>query len=117
MEYDDPPSGDAFSQEEPGLSLIKRRWPEMVPASNPAPPDFGAGRRELVLVEAGSTPIELIKRIREITGFGLLDSRALLESCPSVVVTGLDEAQAAGLGEALRSAGATIEIRSGKITH
>lgn len=59
----------------------------------------------------GPTPIELIRRIRQITGFGLMDSRALLETCPSVVVTGLCEAQTADLRDALRSAGATADIR------
>jgi hypothetical protein len=70
--------GDALDAEQPVLEGV--------------PPDFGTEDLELVLVAPGPTPIELIKRIRQITGFGLMDSRALLETCPSVVVTGLSEA-------------------------
>ena len=114
---DDPLFSTKSPWEEAGLgpSAIGGRRAENVwvvpPASNPAPPDFGAGDLELVLVAPGPTPIELIRRIRQITGFGLMDSRALLETCPSVVVTGLSEAQTADLRDALRSAGATADIR------
>jgi ribosomal protein L7/L12 len=80
-------------------------------ASNPAPPDFGSGDLELVLIAPGPTPIALIRKIREITGFGLMDGRALLEACPSVVVTGLSELRAAELRDALESAGAMADIR------
>jgi large subunit ribosomal protein L7/L12 len=83
------------------------------PASNTGPPDAGTGGLALVLVSAGPTPIGLIKKIREITGLGLTETRALLETCPSIVITGLSEADAAVARRALESAGATTEIRPG----
>lgn len=90
----------------------------VAPATNPVPPDLGAGDLELVLAGAGATPIELIRRIRQITGFGLLDTRALLETCPSVVVTGLSTAQAAELRETLQTAGrSTDRVRGGAPRH
>lgn len=81
------------------------------PATNPPPPDLGAGNQELVLLAAGSTPINLLRQIRQITGFGLLDARDLLQTCPSIIVTGLDQPQADDLLQTLRNAGATAETR------
>jgi large subunit ribosomal protein L7/L12 len=102
------PAGKAFSK----ISAADRDslW-AVEPASNPAPPDFGIGGLELVLINPGSTPIQLIRTIREITGFGLMDSRVLLDTCPSVVITGLSEDRAVELRRALESAGAAAEIR------
>jgi hypothetical protein len=42
-----------------------------------------------------------------------MDTRALLETCPSIVITGLSETDAALARGALESAGATTEVRPG----
>jgi len=103
-------AGKAFSKI--GTPDREQRW-TVPPASNTGPPDAGSGGLALVLVSAGPTPIGLIKKIREITGLGLMDTRTLLETCPSIVISGLSEADAALARSALESAGATTEIRPG----
>jgi ribosomal protein L7/L12 len=103
-------AGKAFSKI--GTADREQLW-MVPPASNTGPPDAGTGGLALVLVSAGPTPIGLIKKIREITGLGLMDTRALLETCPSVVITGMTEADAALVRRTLEWAGATTEIRVG----
>jgi ribosomal protein L7/L12 len=103
-------AGKAFSKI--GTADREQRW-MVPPATRTGPPDAGTGSFALVLVSAGPAPIGLIKKIREITGHGLMDTRALLETCPSIVITGLSEADAALACAALESAGAITEIRPG----
>jgi ribosomal protein L7/L12 len=79
--------------------------------STPAAAVLGTGHRSVVLQAPGPKPILVIKRLREITGFGLGDARALLDAAPVAVVTGLSEADAVRVRELLESAGATVGIR------
>jgi ribosomal protein L7/L12 len=94
------------------LEEIKRRSArtDSLP-SPPAAPVLGTGHLAVVLQAPGPQPILLIRHLREITGFGLRDARALLDSVPATVATGLSDADAARIGRLLESAGATVEIR------
>jgi ribosomal protein L7/L12 len=80
--------------------------------SPPAAPVLGTGHLTVVLQAPGPRPIQLIKCLREITRFGLRDARALLDTVPSTVATGLSDADAARIGQLLESTGATVEIRA-----
>jgi large subunit ribosomal protein L7/L12 len=81
-------------------------------SSPPAAPVLGTGHLAVVLQAPGPRPILLIRCLREITGFGLRDARALLDTVPATVATGLSDADAARIGRLLESAGATVEIRA-----
>lgn len=80
--------------------------------SPPAAPVLGTGHLAVVLQAPGPQPILLIRRLREITGFGLRDARALVDTVPATVATGLSDADAARIGRLLESASATVEIRA-----
>jgi large subunit ribosomal protein L7/L12 len=93
-------------------ATIDQMLASVPPATHPEPPDAGRGELEVVLVAVGPRPIELIRQIRIITGLGLMDARALLSACPSVVIIGLDRPEAARIRHALEAVGATIDVRS-----
>jgi ribosomal protein L7/L12 len=97
----------AFSK----IGADSRRAFSIPPATNPDPSQFGTGAVELLLIESGSTPLDLIRALREITGFGYLDARALVDGCPAVIAMGLSEDHAARLRVKLEAVGATVETR------
>ena len=58
--------------------------------------------------------IESIKRIREVTGVGIAEGKAMIESTPSVIMGGLYRSQAEDLSRLLEETGMTVEIRKDK---
>ena len=52
-----------------------------------------------------------IKRIREVTGFGLAQAKTLIENCPSEIMNGMHLRQAKELSILLEEEGMTAEIQ------
>ena len=55
--------------------------------------------------------IEGIKRIREVTGFGIAEAKSLIETCPSVIMNGMYLTQTEELSDLLKENGMTVEIQ------
>ena len=62
------------------------------------------------LKEVGPKRIEVIKAIRAITGLGLKESKALVDSVPAPVKEGIPKDEAEKIKAQLEEAGATVEI-------
>ena len=58
----------------------------------------------------GTDKILAIKAVKNATGLGLAETKALVESAPVVVVKGVDKAKAEALVSELTSAGATASL-------
>ena len=67
--------------------------------------------RQIILKDAGDNEIRAIKAVREVTGLGLKDAKDLVDSPPSVVVSGLSVEEAEVAASTLREAGITIQVR------
>ena len=52
-----------------------------------------------------------IKRIREVTGFGIAKAKLLIENCPSEIMNGTYLTQANELSNLLKEKGMTVEIQ------
>lgn len=65
----------------------------------------------VVLKDAGSQKIQVIKVIREVTGLGLKESKDKTEQVPAVIKEGLKKEDAEALKVQLESAGATVELK------
>ena len=82
-----------------------------------APADGGAAAEEaktdfdVVLVSAGAQKIAVIKAVREATGLGLKEAKALVDGAPAPVKEGIPQADADALKAALEAAGATVELK------
>jgi len=72
----------------------------------------GSAKFEVELREVGDRKIQTIKAVREITGLGLKDAKALVESAPSLMIQGLSKNKAEEVQAKLQEAGATAEIKS-----
>ena len=66
---------------------------------------------DVVLVEAGSNKIAVIKAVREMTGLGLKEAKDLVESAPKAVKEQLPKADAEEAKKKLEAAGAKVELK------
>ena len=65
----------------------------------------------VVLAEAGAKKINVIKEVRSITGLGLKEAKALVESAPKPVKEGIEKAQAEEIKTKLEAVGAKVELK------
>jgi large subunit ribosomal protein L7/L12 len=65
----------------------------------------------VVLVDAGGQKINVIKAVKNATGLGLTEAKALVESAPKPVKEGIAKADAEKLKGELEAAGAKVEIK------
>lgn len=66
---------------------------------------------DVVLKEVGANKIAVIKVVREITGLGLAESKALVEAAPKAVKEGVAKEAANEMVEKFKAAGATAELK------
>ena len=65
----------------------------------------------VILTNAGSNKIQVIKVVREITGLGLKEAKDFVESLPKPIKENIPKEQAEEIKKKLESAGATVEIK------
>ena len=65
----------------------------------------------VVLKEIGSEKIKVIKAVREITGLGLKEAKALVDRAPSNVKEGVEKAEAEAIKGQLEEVGAVVELK------
>ena len=63
------------------------------------------------LEEVGANKIAVIKVVREITGLGLSEAKALVDGAPSNVKENVPAAEAKEMEAKLKEAGATVELK------
>jgi large subunit ribosomal protein L7/L12 len=65
----------------------------------------------VILATSGDQKIQVIKVVREITGLGLKEAKALVDGVPGVVKEGISKEEAQSLKTRLEEAGAKVEIK------
>lgn len=65
----------------------------------------------VVLAAAGDQKINVIKAVRELTGLGLAESKAIVDGAPKPVKENVPKAEADEAKAALEGAGATVEVK------
>ena len=66
---------------------------------------------DVVLTAAGDKKIAVIKVIRELTGLGLKEAKAVADEAPKPVKEGVDREEGEKLQNELQEAGATVELK------
>ena len=66
---------------------------------------------DLILKEAGSNKVGVIKVVREITGLGLKEAKDLVDGAPKTVKEGMPKADAEAAKKKLEEAGAKAELK------
>ena len=87
--------------------------PVAVAAAAPAAAEAAAEKTEfdVILASAGASKIGVIKAVREATGLGLKEAKALVDGAPAPVKEKISKADADALKAKLEEAGATVEIK------
>ena len=81
-----------------------------------APAEGGAAAEEktefdVVLKSAGAEKIKVIKVVREITGLGLKDAKAVVDEAPKTLKEAISKEDAEGYKAKLEEVGAEVEIK------
>ena len=66
---------------------------------------------DVVLTGMGSNKVSVIKAVRAITGLGLKEAKAEVESAPSTVKEGVSKEEAEEVKKTLEEAGASVEVK------
>jgi len=66
---------------------------------------------DVILTGPGDKKIQAIKVVRAITGLGLKEAKALVDSAPKPVKEGVSKDEAADLQKQLEEAGASVEVK------
>ena len=65
----------------------------------------------VVLKEVGANKIAVIKVVREITGLGLSEAKAIVDGAPGTIKENVPAAEAKDFEAKLKEAGATVELK------
>jgi large subunit ribosomal protein L7/L12 len=66
---------------------------------------------DVILSDAGDKKIQVLKVVREITGLGLSEAKALLESLPKTIKEGVSKQEAEDIKKKLEEVGAKVELK------
>ena len=67
---------------------------------------------DVILKDAGSEKIKVIKAVREyVSGLGLKEAKEFVESCPKTIKEGASKEEAEKIAEQFKAVGATVEIK------
>jgi len=101
--------------------LLEDKWgvSAAAPVAVAAAPGAGGGESaaeektdfDVVLAEAGSNKIAVIKEVRTITALGLKEAKDLVEGAPKPLKQGVAKAEAEEMKKALEAAGAKVELK------
>ena len=102
-------------------TMLEEKWgvSAAAPVAVAAAPGAGAGEAaaeeksefDVVLAEAGSNKIAVIKEVRTITGLGLKEAKDLVEGAPKPLKQGVAKAEAEEMKKSLEAAGAKVELK------
>jgi large subunit ribosomal protein L7/L12 len=79
-------------------------------AAMAAPAGGGEGEYDVVLKDAGAQKVAVIKAVKDITGLGLGEAKAIVDSAPKPVKEKVSKDEAEEAKKALEDAGATVEL-------
>jgi large subunit ribosomal protein L7/L12 len=66
---------------------------------------------KVLLTEVGNNKIQVIKVVRAITGLGLKEAKALVDSVPGTIKEGIPAEEAQGIKVQFEEVGAKVEIK------
>ncbi len=100
---------------------LEERWGVSAAAAVAAAPAAGGGAAapaaeeqtefDVILTGDGGKKINVIKEVRAITGLGLGEAKALVESAPKAVKEGVNKDEAEKIKKQIEDAGGTVELK------
>ena len=81
------------------------------PAAAAAPAAEEKTEFDVILENFGSEKVKVIKAVREITGLGLADAKAVVEAAPKAIKEGVSKDEAEELKKKLEDVGAKVALK------
>jgi large subunit ribosomal protein L7/L12 len=88
--------------------------PAMMMAAGPAAGAAAAEEKtefNVELTEAGANKINVIKAVKEVTGLGLADAKALVDGAPKVIKEGIKKDDAEAMKKKIEDAGGKVTLK------
>ena len=86
-----------------------------VAVAGPAAGDAGAAEEktefDVVLNAAGGQKLQIVKLVKDLTGLGLKEAKAVVDSAPAPIKEGIAKDEAEALKKQLEEAGAEVELK------
>jgi large subunit ribosomal protein L7/L12 len=79
-------------------------------AAEAAPAENAKTEFNVILKDAGAQKVAAIKAVKEITGLGLGEAKALVDNAPSTIKEKATKEEAEAAKKSLEAAGATVEL-------
>ena len=76
-----------------------------------APAEEEKSEFDVILVDAGASKMGVIKVVKDITGLGLKESKALVDGAPKPIKEKVSKADAEEIKKKLEDAGAKVEVK------
>ena len=103
-----------FMEQEYGISAAAPVAVAAAPGAAGGGDDGGAEEKSAYNIEltgAGDQKIQVIKVVKEITGLGLGEAKALVDGAPGTIKEGVPTEEAQEMKKKLEEAGATVELK------
>jgi len=89
--------------------------PAMMMAAAPGAGDAAAAEEktefDVELTSAGDNKIAVIKAVKEVTGLGLADAKALVDGVPKMIKTGVKKEEAEEMKKKITEAGGAVDLK------
>ncbi|MGY5352790.1 50S ribosomal protein L7/L12 [Wenyingzhuangia sp. IMCC45533] len=66
---------------------------------------------DVVLTDAGASKLKVVKAVKELTGLGLKEAKALVDGTPSNIKEAISKEEAEGIKTSLEEVGASVELK------
>ena len=81
------------------------------PAAAAAPAEEEKTEFDVVLKDAGSEKLKVVKVVRELTGLALKEAKDLVDSAPSTIKEGANKEEAANMKAKIEEVGGSVEVK------
>jgi len=99
-----------FLEEYWGVSAAAPAAAAAAPVADAGPAEEAKSEFDITLKDAGAQKVAVIKAVKDITGLGLGEAKALVDSAPSVLKEKAPKDEAEAAKKTLEEAGATAEL-------
>jgi large subunit ribosomal protein L7/L12 len=81
------------------------------PAASAAPAAVEKSTFDVILKNAGGQKLQIVKLVKDITGLGLKEAKAVVDAAPGPVKEGVSKEEAEAIKNQLVEAGAEVELK------
>jgi large subunit ribosomal protein L7/L12 len=81
------------------------------PVADAAPAAAEKSSFDVILKNAGGQKLQIVKLVKDITGLGLKEAKALVDTAPGAVKEGVSKEEAENIKKQLEESGAEVELK------